>query len=79
MNSQSYNSRADTSKSLEKSGRLGEPAAEKQEYNSSPELWEPPFERWLKLADDLLRDWPAPPSRARDCFPNSENSRVRVP
>lgn len=22
------------------------------------ELWEPPFERWLRLADDLLRDWP---------------------
>lgn len=22
------------------------------------ELWEPPFERWLRLADHLLRDWP---------------------
>jgi hypothetical protein len=22
------------------------------------ELWEPPFERWLRMADDLLRDWP---------------------
>jgi hypothetical protein len=22
------------------------------------EMWEPPFERWLRLADDLLRDWP---------------------
>jgi hypothetical protein len=22
------------------------------------ELWEPPFERWIRLADDLLRDWP---------------------
>ena len=29
------------------------------------ELWEAPFERWLRLADDLLRDWPgtAPASR----------------
>jgi hypothetical protein len=25
------------------------------------ELWEPPFERWLRLADDLLRDWPHGP------------------
>ncbi len=24
------------------------------------ELWEPPFERWMRLADDLLRDWPHP-------------------
>ena len=22
------------------------------------ELWEPPFDRWLRLTDDLLRDWP---------------------
>jgi hypothetical protein len=21
------------------------------------EVWEPPFERWLRMADDLLRDW----------------------
>ena len=21
------------------------------------ELWEPPFERWLKLADELLHEW----------------------
>lgn len=27
------------------------------------ELWEPPFDRWLHLADDLLRDWPATRSR----------------
>jgi hypothetical protein len=26
------------------------------------ELWEPPFERWLRLADDLLRDWPQGPA-----------------
>lgn len=24
------------------------------------DLWEPPFDRWLKLTDDLLRDWPHP-------------------
>jgi len=24
------------------------------------ELWEPPFDRWLKLTDDLLGDWPHP-------------------
>lgn len=22
------------------------------------EVWEAPFERWLRLADHLLRDWP---------------------
>jgi hypothetical protein len=25
--------------------------------NSEMELWEPPFERWMKLADDLLTGW----------------------
>ena len=25
------------------------------------ELWEPPFERWMRMADDLLRDWPHHP------------------
>jgi len=31
------------------------------------EAWEPPFERWLKLADDLLRNWvvPKPPFERR--------------
>ena len=29
------------------------------EGDGGPELepWEPPFERWVRLADDLLRDW----------------------
>jgi hypothetical protein len=27
--------------------------------DSEMELWEPPFERWLRLADDLLREWPS--------------------
>ena len=26
--------------------------------DSETEVWEPPFERWLRLADDLLREWP---------------------
>jgi hypothetical protein len=35
-----------------------------QDEHSDPELelWEPPFERWLRLADDLLRDWPHGPA-----------------
>jgi hypothetical protein len=24
------------------------------------ELWDPPFERWIRMADDMLRDWPGP-------------------
>jgi hypothetical protein len=34
-----------------------------QGLQSGPELelWEPPFERWMRLADDLLRDWPHGP------------------
>lgn len=60
MNPQSYDSRADTSKLFDSNSRFGEPDAEKLEYAGPTELWEPPFERWLKLADDLLRDWPAP-------------------
>ena len=27
--------------------------------DSEREVWEPPFERWLRLADDLLREWPS--------------------
>jgi len=30
------------------------------------ELWEPPFERWIRLADDLLRDWPHPPANTHE-------------
>lgn len=22
------------------------------------EVWEPAFDRWMRMADDLLRDWP---------------------
>jgi hypothetical protein len=31
---------------------------QKPHTESNPELWEPPFDRWLRLTDDLLRDWP---------------------
>jgi len=34
----------------------------KLDHISDLEPWDPPFERWLRLADYLLRDWP---SRAR--------------
>lgn len=36
--------------------------AESQVPQRAPdvEAWDPPFERWLKLADDLLRNWPVP-------------------
>jgi hypothetical protein len=27
--------------------------------DSETEIFEPPFERWLRLADDLLREWPS--------------------
>ena len=30
----------------------------KMHLEQNLELWEPPFDRWLKLTDDLLRDWP---------------------
>jgi len=30
------------------------------------ELWEPPFERWIRMADDLLRDWPHPPANPHE-------------
>jgi hypothetical protein len=29
-----------------------------QDSNPTMDIWEPPFERWMKLADDLLRQWP---------------------
>ena len=32
-------------------------AGDRDSSSAEMELWEPPFERWLKLADDLLRDW----------------------
>ena len=34
------------------------PELQKVHAEQNFELWEPPFDRWLKLTDDLLRDWP---------------------
>jgi hypothetical protein len=28
------------------------------------ELGDPPFERWIRMADELLRDWPHPPANS---------------
>ena len=30
------------------------------------EVWDPPFERWIRMADDMLRDWPRPLNNARE-------------
>ena len=48
---------------MEKKIQPGSPYASSPEVQDSPlqlpiELWEAPFERWLRLADHLLRDWP---------------------
>lgn len=24
------------------------------------EVWDSPFDRWMRMADDMLRDWPRP-------------------
>jgi len=34
------------------------PEGQKPHTESNLELWDAPFDRWLKLTDDLLRDWP---------------------
>ena len=36
------------------------PEPQVPQHPSDIEAWEPPFERWLKLADDLLRTVPEP-------------------
>jgi len=42
-----------------------DPRPEPEKMKMEDEIWEAPFERWLRLADDLLRKWPddksAPP------------------
>ena len=43
----------------------GEPNEVNQQLATETEVWEPPFDRWLHLADDLLRDWPKGKFRAR--------------
>lgn len=54
MNTQSGTSQALPQHSI----FAADPAQQDQQLASAVELWEPPFERWLRLADDLLRDWP---------------------
>jgi hypothetical protein len=34
------------------------PESQLPQHAPEIEAWEPPFERWLKLADDLLRNRP---------------------
>jgi len=34
------------------------PEVQDPAFQLSFELWEAPFERWMRLADHLLRDWP---------------------
>ena len=38
------------------------PESQVPQHAPDIEVWEPPFERWLKLADDLLRNWAVPKS-----------------
>ncbi len=30
------------------------------------EVWDPPFDRWMRMADDMLRDWPRPITKTRE-------------
>jgi len=41
-----------------KDGSPDAPAIPNSPLEETLELWEPPFDRWLKLTDDLLRNWP---------------------
>ena len=40
--------------------KIGSPESQVPEVSTevSGEVWEPPFDRWMRLTDDLLRDWP---------------------
>ncbi|PYV81460.1 MAG: hypothetical protein DMG93_15255 [Acidobacteria bacterium] len=51
---------------LDQNRRPASRDSKKFEHISDPEPWEPPFERWLKLADHLLRDWPNPRTVRRE-------------
>ena len=61
MNPQSDSSVLCSSEPLDQSGLVPHFTAQVQIAEPEVELWEPPFERWLRLADDLLRDWPHGP------------------
>ena len=43
---------------LDQSCRAPNGDGKKLDHSSDLESWDPPFERWLRLADHLLRDWP---------------------
>jgi hypothetical protein len=61
MNPQSGSSFPNSPESPESSGLDSQSAEQAQPLEPELDLWEPPFERWLRLADDLLRDWPHGP------------------
>ena len=39
---------------------INPPESQVPQHDPDVEAWEPPFERWLKLADDLLRNRTVP-------------------
>jgi hypothetical protein len=61
MNPQSDSSFPNSSESPDPSALASQFAEQAQPQEPELDLWEPPFERWLRLADDLLRDWPHGP------------------
>jgi len=44
------------------------------EHDPEIDIWEPPFERWMKLADDLLSGWMCEAS-----FGEPRRLKARVP
>jgi hypothetical protein len=44
------------------------------ESGSETDVWDPPFERWMKLADDLLSGWMCEAS-----FGQPRGMKARVP
>ena len=37
-----------------------------EERYPETDVWEPPFERWMQMADDLLRQWPQASGYSRE-------------
>ena len=61
MNPQNLNEFPNPPTPPDESGLTSHLAGQGARPDPELELWEPPFERWLRLADDLLRDWPHGP------------------
>ena len=61
MNPQSDSIFPNLSESPDSSPLASQFAEQGQQLEPELDLWDPPFERWLRLADDLLRDWPHGP------------------